>query len=289
LAVQKALAEPEYCRSVLALMEQHELSIISLSNHPVGQAVADRLDSRHQASLPDWVWGDGEPDGVSARAAQEMMDTAKVAQQLGVSLIAGSTGSPFTSMHFGSPPTTATIIDECWQHFATTWKPILDAYAQVGCRFACEISPAQTAFDLWSAELTTQALESHAAFGYSLAPSCLHWQGVDPSEFIRQQADRIWHVLGQDAIVTLNGRSGLLGSLLPDGDQRRGWQHRALGMGNIDWPNILRTLHQVKYSGSLTVAVNDYDVDRDYAASQAADLLRRLDFEPAQRDDGLFG
>src|SRR5438874_1591697 len=50
LAVQKALAEPEYCRSILSMMEQHELSIISLSNHPVGQAVADRLDARHQAS-----------------------------------------------------------------------------------------------------------------------------------------------------------------------------------------------------------------------------------------------
>ncbi len=289
LAVQKALAEPEYCRSILSLMEQHELSIVSLSNHPVGQAVADRLDVRHQASLPEWVWGDGEPEGVAARAAQEMIDTARVAQQLGVSLVAGSTGSPFTSMHFNTPPASSAIIEKCWQRFSDSWRPVLDAFNQLGCRFACEISPAQTAFDVISAEQTIQALHGHSAFGYSLAPSCLHWQGVDPSEFIRQHAERLWHVLAQDAAVTLRGRSGLLGSLLPDGDPRRGWNHRALGMGNIDWASIVRTLHQVNYSGPLTVAIRDHDVDRDYAAAQAVDLLRRVDFDPVQRDNGLFG
>lgn len=289
LAVQKALAEPAYCQTLLSMLEQHELSIVALSNHPVGQAVADQLDARHQASLPEWVWGDGETESVAARAAQEMIDTAKVAQQLGVSLVAGSTGSPFTAMHFNTPPASASMIDECWQRFSARWKPILDAFSQLGCRFACEIGPAQTAFDLISGEQTIQALHGHAAFGFSLAPASLHWQGVDPSEFIRQHPERLWTVLAQDAAVTLSGRSGLLGSLLPDGNHRRGWNYRAMGMGNIDWAAITRALHQVRYSGPLTVAVRDHDVDRDYAAAQAVDLLRRLDFEPVQREEGLFG
>jgi sugar phosphate isomerase/epimerase len=289
LAVQKALAEPEYCRSILSMMEQHELSIISLSNHPVGQAVADRLDARHQASLPEWVWGDGEPEGVAVRAAQEMIDTARAAQQLGVNLVVGSTGSPFTSMHFNTPSTSSTIIDECWQRFSAAWKQVLDAMNQLGCRFACEIGPAQTAFDLISAEQTVEALGGHSSLGFSLAPSCLHWQGVDPSEFVRQHTERLWHVLVQDAAIALNGRSSLLGSFLPDGDPRRGWNQRALGMGNIDWAAIVRTLHQVHYTGPLTVALRDHDVDRDYASAQAVDLLRRLDFDPVQRDNGLFG
>ncbi|MFT3879716.1 MAG: sugar phosphate isomerase/epimerase [Gemmatales bacterium] len=289
LAVQKALAEPAYCQSILSMLQQHELSIVALSNHPVGQAVSDRLDARHQASLPDWVWGDGEPEGVAARAAQEMIDTARAAQQLGVNLVAGSTGSPFTSMLYNTPPITPGILEGCWNKFYAAWKPILDAMNQFGCRFACEISPAQTVFDLISTEQTIQAFHGHQAFGFSLAPSTLHWQGVDPSEFVRLHSERLWHVLVQDATITLNGRSSLLGSLLPEGDPRRGWNHRALGMGNIDWAALIRTLHQVNYSGPLTVAIRDHDVDRDYAAFQAVDLIRRLDFDPVQRDNGIFG
>src|SRR4029079_1569223 len=64
-AVQRALTEPAYCRQVLHVFEKHELRLIAVSNRPVGQAVGDRLDERHQASLPDYVWGDGEHAGVA--------------------------------------------------------------------------------------------------------------------------------------------------------------------------------------------------------------------------------
>lgn len=289
LAVQRALAEPDYCRSLLNILEQHELNVNSLCNHPVGQAVSDQIDARHQENLPDWVWGDGNPGGVAERAAQEMMDTAKVAQQLGVNFIIGCTGSPLTSAHFQTPPTSASFIQACWQRFSAAWKPILDVFTQLGCRFGCEIGPAQTAFDVISAEATLEALQGHTAFGYSLAPAHLHWQGVDPGEFVRAHAERIWHVMVQDAGVTLNGRNGLLGSLLSPGDPRRGWNYRALGQGNIDWSSLIRTLNQVRYSGPFSVAVQDSDMDRDYAAAEAVGIIRRLDFPPAQREEGLFG
>ena len=39
--------------------------MFSLSNHLVGQAILDTVDSRHKAILPAYVWGDGDPAGVS--------------------------------------------------------------------------------------------------------------------------------------------------------------------------------------------------------------------------------
>ncbi len=288
-AVQRALAEPAYCRSILQLLEQHELTLVSLSNHVVGQAVADRLDHRHQESLPEWVWGDGSPEGVAGRASQEMIDTARAAQQLGISLVIGATGSPFIAMHFGVPHASAAIIEDGWKHFASRWKPILDAYAQLGCRFSCEIGPAQTVFDLHSATATAQALEGHQAWSLALNPATLHWQGIDPVEFLRAHGDSIAHVYIQDAAVTLNGRAGLLGSLLPMGHPSRGWNTRAPGLGNVDWPALIRGLHQTRYSGPLTVAFQDADVDRDYGAAEAVQLLRRLEFTPVHREVGLFG
>ena len=53
----------------------------AISAHLVGQAVCDLIDERHEAILPPHVWGDGEPEGVRKRAAQEMMDTARAARK----------------------------------------------------------------------------------------------------------------------------------------------------------------------------------------------------------------
>jgi sugar phosphate isomerase/epimerase len=287
-AVQRALTEPAYARQVLDVLEKHELRLVALSNHPVGQALGDHLDERHQATLPDYVWGDGDPAGVAARAAQELLDTARAAQQLGIALVVGHTGSPFTPLHFG-PPTSSALIENRWLHFAEAWKPVLDGMARLGVRFAAELAPGQAAFDFYSAEATIHALAGHDAFGFAFNPAPLHWQGVDPPEFLRAQADRIWHVLVQDVAVTLTGRSSLLGSLLPPGDPRRGWALRAPGQGNLDWPTILRTLHQISYDGPLTVAFQDADMDPDFGAADACSFVRRLDFEPARRDGGMFG
>lgn len=289
LAVQRALAEPEYGRGILSLLEQHELTLVSLSNQPVGQTVSDRLDARHQATVPEWVWGDGDPEGVATRAAQEMIDTAKVAHQLGVSLVVSGTGSPFTAMHFGIPPHTPEVIAAGWQEFAQRWKPILDAFDQHHCNLALDMNAAQTAFDIDSAQATVEALEGHGALSFALNPAAMHWIGVDPSEFLRSQSDRLSLVTVRDAVVQLTGRNSLLGSLWPTGHARRGWNPRMPGAGGVDWPTLFRTLAQCQFHGPLTVVFDDADVEADYAAAEAVQLIRRLDFPPKARADGIFG
>jgi sugar phosphate isomerase/epimerase len=292
-AVQRALAEPDYCRHILDTLEKNELRLIALSNHHLGQAVADHLIDWHREALPDYVWGDGDYAAVAARAAQEMIDTAKAAQQLGVSLVVGHTGSPlspylFAGCHPANAATLSAQIEKGWKQLAQSWKPILDSMNKLGVAFAAEVAPGQAAFDLYTAEATLRALEGHDGFGFAFNPAHLHWQGVDPCEFLRTHFQHIWHVVIQDVAVMLNGRSGLLGSLLPFSDHRRGWSYRAPGQGNVEWPNVLRTLHQIGYDGPLTVSINDADMDRDFAAAEAVSFLRRLDFEPSPRDQEPF-
>src|SRR5262249_771657 len=62
--VQRALNEEDYCQNKLDLLARHDLTVPVLSNHRVGQAVCDRIEARHQKYLPEYVWGDGDPDGV---------------------------------------------------------------------------------------------------------------------------------------------------------------------------------------------------------------------------------
>ena len=55
--VDRALAEPDYLRDKRELLDRHGLGCWALGAHLVGQAVCDRIDSRHAAILPAEVWG----------------------------------------------------------------------------------------------------------------------------------------------------------------------------------------------------------------------------------------
>ncbi len=72
-----AKATAAYCKAKRELLERYGLKVYAISAHLVGQAVCDRIDERHKAILPDYVWGDGDPEGVRRRAAKEMIATAK--------------------------------------------------------------------------------------------------------------------------------------------------------------------------------------------------------------------
>jgi sugar phosphate isomerase/epimerase len=285
LEVQRALSEADYCQAKLDLLAKYDLSTLVVSNHRVGQAVCDAIDQRHQALLPDYVWGDGEPDGVRQRAAAEMMATARAAQKLGAGVLSGFTGSPLWSYVLGYPPPTPEVVARGFADFARHWHPILDVCKDCAIKFAFEVHPGQIAFDLFSAEMALKALDGREEFGFTFDPSHLHWQGVDPVEFLRHFPDRIYHVHIKDAVLTLNGRTSILGSYFPHGDPRRGWDFRSPGHGGIDWEGVIRALNEIGYEGPLSVEWKDSGIDRAYGAEEACKFVKRLDFEPARRGD----
>src|SRR5262249_55223936 len=141
--VQRALSDKDYCQEKLELIGRHELAIPVLSNHRVGQAVGDIVDGRHQALLPDYVWGDGDPAEVSQRAAEEMMATIRTAQKLGVGVVSGFTGSSLSSYVAGWPAPTHEAVAAGFEHFARKWMPILDVCGDCGIKFALEVHPGQ--------------------------------------------------------------------------------------------------------------------------------------------------
>ena len=65
-------------------LDRYGLQVFSISNHLVGPGHFGPVDLRHKAILPAHVWGDGDPAGVSARAAEEMKNTARAAKKLGL-------------------------------------------------------------------------------------------------------------------------------------------------------------------------------------------------------------
>ena len=280
--VDKALAQEDYCAQKRELLERHNLQVFAISAHLVGQAVLDNIDARHQAILPPAVWGDGDPAGVNARAAEEMKNTARAAQKFGVNVVNGFTGSSIWHLLYSFPPVSAEMIDEGFNLLAERFNPILDVFGECGVKFALEVHPTEIAFDLHTAQRAIETLGGREEFGFNFDPSHLIWQGVDPVEFIRAFGDRIYHVHMKDAIVTLDGRSGILSSHLNFGDPRRGWDFRSLGRGGVNFEEIIRALNQAGYTGPLSVEWEDSGMDRDHGAQEACDFVRKIDFEPSR-------
>ena len=87
----------------------------------------------------------------------------------------------------------------------------------------------------------------------------------------------------KDASVTLNGRTGILTSHLPWGDNRRGWDFRSVGRGGVRFEEIIRELNAINYSGPLSVEWEDIGMDREQGAAEAAQFCKNVDFEPSGR------
>ena len=277
--VQRALLEPDYCQGRHDLLARHGLKVWSISNHLVGQAVCDRIDERHQAILPAHVWGDGDPEGVRQRAAEEMKDTARAAALLGVSVVNGFTGSSIWHLLYSFPPVSPEAIDAGFEDFAARWHPILDVFDEVGVRFGLEVHPTEIAFDVASAERAVTALGGRKAFGFNYDPSHFGYQGVDYVAFIQRFADRIYHVHMKDVWWSDKAtEAGVFGGHTEFGDARRHWDFRSLGRGNIDFEEIIRSLNRMGYEGPLSVEWEDSGMDREHGASEACDFVRSVDF-----------
>ena len=120
-------------------------------------------------------------------------------------------------------------------------------------------------------------------FGLNFDPSHLHWQGVDPVEFIRAFPDRIYHMHFKDAVTKLNGKTGILASHLNFGDPRRGWDFRSPGRGSVNFEEIIRALNDVGYQGPLSVEWEDSGMDREFGAREACQYVRNINFAPSAR------
>jgi sugar phosphate isomerase/epimerase len=275
-------ADAAYCKAKRDLLEKAGLKVFAISSHLVGQAVCDNIDERHKSILPDYVWGDGKPEGVRQRAADEMIKTAQAAKALGVGVVNGFTGSSIWHLIYSFPPVTAKMLDDGYKDFAKRWKKILDEFQRLDVKFALEVHPTEIAFDIATAQRAIDALDGHPAFGFNYDPSHLGYQGVDYVEFIHQFGDRIFHMHVKDVYWSDKAKPvGVFGGHTNFGDRRRFWDFRSPGRGSVNFEEIIRALNKVGYKGPLSVEWEDSGMDREHGAAEAAAFVKRLDFKPS--------
>ncbi|MDL2265680.1 sugar phosphate isomerase/epimerase [Parabacteroides sp. OttesenSCG-928-G07] len=282
--------DPAYYKGIKDLLAKYGMQLHTISTHLVGQAVCDKIDERHKSILPDYIWGDGDPEGVHQRASEELIRTAKAAKALGVNTVVGFTGSPIWAYLYSFPPVTQAMIDEGYAEFARRFIPILDAYEALGIRFALEVHPTEIAFDTFSARQALEAVNWHPAFGFNYDPSHLGYQGVDYVDFIYQFPERIFHVHMKDVYWSDTPKQvGVFGGHVPFGDPRRYWNFRSVGRGKINFEEIIRALNSIGYQGPLSIEWEDSAMDREHGARESCAFTKKVDFQPsAHAFDAFF-
>ncbi|MBM3236110.1 sugar phosphate isomerase/epimerase [Candidatus Poribacteria bacterium] len=279
--VNKAAESPDYCKGRHELLAKYGLKVWAISNHLAGQLVLDlNNDARSDGFAPADCAGNAEKK--RAWAIENMKLAAKAAKNLGVGVVNGFTGSSIWHLIYSFPPVSPGDIEAGFKLFAEKWNPILDVFGECGVKFALEVHPTEIAFDLFSAQRAIEAIDGRPEFGFNFDPSHLLWQGVDPVKFIKEFPDRIYHTHMKDAIVTLDGRSGILSSYLSFGDPRRGWDFRSLGRGGVNFEEIIRALNNIGYQGPLSVEWEDSGMDREHGAKEACEFVKKVDFAPSK-------
>jgi len=279
--VDKALEDDGYVQAKRDLLDKYGLKCFSISTHLVGQCVCDLIDERHKNILPPRLWGDGDPEGVRQRCAEEVKNTARAAKKFGVDIVNGFTGSSVWGMFYFFPPTSQADIDKGYEDFANRWLPIMEVFKEQGVKFGLEVHPTEIAYDIVTARRSLDAIDNHPNFGFNFDPSHFIHQFIDPVFFLDEFPDRIFHMHVKDSRVQINGRNSILASHLDFGDPHRGWDFVSPGRGDVKWDQIIRALNRIGYNGPLSIEWEDSGMDRDWGAPEALKMVRSQDFTPS--------
>jgi sugar phosphate isomerase/epimerase len=279
LEPRRAAEDPAYVEERKGILAKHGLQTWAISGHLQGQCVGDLWDPRLDGFAPPELAG--QPEKIRAWAIEESKFVARAAKNMGVQVVTGFLGSPVWKYWYSFPQTSEQMIDDAYKEIVRLWSPIFDEYDRLGVRFALEVHPTEIAFDYYTAERLLKEFKYRPTLGFNFDPSHLLWQGVSPHIFLRDFRERIYHVHMKDVALTLDGKAGILGSHIPFGDTRRGWNFRSLGHGDVDFESIIRELNNMSYQGPLSVEWEDSGMEREYGAKEACEFVRKLDFRPS--------
>lgn len=269
-----------YCEQQLSQLQENNLSLNAISAAYIGKCIGDIYDIRYDTLVPQKYRQ--KPEDIRKWAMEEMFKAPEAAKKMGCSIVHSFLGSPIWNMFYAYPKRTEQLVEEGFQQIAERWIPILDEFEHQGVKLAFEPHPTEIAYDYYTLKRLVKALDYHPAFRLNYDPSHILWQGMNPVLFLRDFMELVINVHIKDVKITLDGRSSILCSHLPFGDNRRAWNFRTPGHGDVPFEEIIRELNQSGYHGALTVEWEDNGMNRDIGVREAFEFVKRIDFPESE-------
>lgn len=223
------------------------VQITELSTHLQGQLVAvhPAYDELFDGFAPESVRGN--PKARQEWAVQQLKYAAKASQNFGLKAHATFSGALAWPFVYPWPQRPTGLVEAAFEELAKRWKPILNAFDEVGVDVCYEIHPGEDLHDGATFERFREATGNHPRANML----------YDPSHYVLQQMDYLAHIdiyhefikmfHVKDAEFLPNGRAGVYGSYA--GWAERPGRFRSLGDGQVDFQSIFTKLSQHDFDG----------------------------------------
>ncbi|NMG41714.1 TIM barrel protein [Chelativorans sp. ZYF759] len=243
--LEKAAGSKDYCDEVKGICADAGVEITELSTHLQGQLVAvhPAYDSQFDGFAPEKVHGN--PKARQEWAVAQMLAAAKASRHLGLDVSVSFSGSLAFPYLYPWPQRPAGLIEEAFDELAKRWKPILDAYDEVGVDVGYEIHPGEDLFDGATFEMFLDRLKGHKRCTINYDPSHFLLQQLDYLAFIDIYHERISAFHVKDAEFNPTGRQGVYSGY--QGWVDRAGRFRSLGDGQVDFSGIFSKLAEYGY------------------------------------------
>lgn len=147
------------------------------------------------------------------------------------------------------------------------YAPICQAIAEAGAVLAIEGAPGRWPFyaNLCCTPETVRAFIRDIrapGVGVNYDPSHLIRLGVDPLRFLREFADRVYHVHAKDTLLLPEaayefGRAQPAAFAEPHKWGEHAWRYTLPGRGETPWGEVMAVLHERGYRGVISVELED--------------------------------
>lgn len=249
--LERAASDQEYCDELKVTAAKYGVEITELSTHIQGQLVAchPAYDTLFNGFGPDHAKDDFKAK--EKWATEQLLMAAKASKNLGLTAHVTFPGALMWHTVYPWPQRPAGLVEEGFKELARRWKPILDAFDEVGVDVCYEIHPGEDLHDGASFEMFLEAVDNHRRANILYDPSHLILQGMDYVEFIHIYHKRIKMFHVKDAELNCDGRSGVYGGY--QSWINRPGRFRSLGDGQVDFKAIFSALTQYDFDGWAVV------------------------------------
>ena len=269
----KAAESKAYCDEIAGIADSHGLAITELATHIQGQLVAvnPAYDEAFDAFAPAETHG--RPRERQKWAVDQMMMTARASRHFGLSASPTFSGGLAWPFIYPWPQRAPGLIEAAFEEMSRRWRPILNAYDEVGVDVCYEIHPCEDIFDGATFERFLDAVKGHGRCCINYDPSHFLLQQLDYLDFIDIYHERIKAFHVKDAEFNPSGRQGVYSGYARWVE--RAGRFRSPGDGQVDFSGVFSKLAQYDYGSWAVLEWECCLKDPEQGAREGAEFIKR--------------